>query len=81
MKFHWNADMKSVHERLAEQWNKRSGPVAQLGARTHGMGEVVGSNPTRSTKEYEPEGRDQSLARLDASHADELISNAMMDFI
>ena len=28
----------------------RSGPVAQLGARFHGMEEVVGSNPTRSTK-------------------------------
>jgi putative endonuclease len=27
-----------------------SGPVAQLGARFHGMEEVVGSNPTRSTK-------------------------------
>ena len=26
-----------------------SGPVAQLGARFHGMEEVVGSNPTRST--------------------------------
>src|SRR5260370_30678542 len=26
------------------------GPVAQLGARFHGMEEVVGSNPTRSTK-------------------------------
>jgi hypothetical protein len=27
----------------------RSGPVAQLGARFHGMEEVVGSIPTRST--------------------------------
>ena len=27
-----------------------SGPVAQLGARFHGMEEVVGSIPTRSTK-------------------------------
>ena len=26
------------------------GPVAQLGARFHGMEEVVGSIPTRSTK-------------------------------
>ena len=26
------------------------GPVAQLGARFHGMEEVVGSNPTRSTR-------------------------------
>src|SRR6185437_4295375 len=29
------------------------GPVAQLGARFHGMEEVVGSIPTRSTKESE----------------------------
>ena len=29
---------------------QESGPVAQLGARFHGMEEVVGSNPTRSTK-------------------------------
>ena len=28
----------------------QNGPVAQLGARFHGMEEVVGSNPTRSTK-------------------------------
>jgi hypothetical protein len=27
------------------------GPVAQLGARFHGMEEVVGSIPTRSTKQ------------------------------
>ena len=32
----------------------RSGPVAQLGARFHGMEEVVGSNPTRSTKSAMP---------------------------
>jgi hypothetical protein len=30
----------------------RSGPVAQLGARFHGMEEVVGSIPTRSTNSY-----------------------------
>ena len=29
--------------------SKQSGPVAQLGARFHGMEEVVGSIPTRST--------------------------------
>jgi hypothetical protein len=29
-----------------------SGPVAQLGARFHGMEEVVGSIPTRSTKPF-----------------------------
>src|SRR6185437_268850 len=28
------------------------GPVAQLGARFHGMEEVVGSIPTRSTKSF-----------------------------
>jgi hypothetical protein len=30
------------------------GPVAQLGARFHGMEEVVGSNPTRSTNPFNP---------------------------
>jgi hypothetical protein len=29
-----------------------SGPVAQLGARFHGMEEVVGSIPTRSTNTF-----------------------------
>jgi hypothetical protein len=29
--------------------NEQRGPVAQLGARFHGMEEVVGSIPTRST--------------------------------
>ena len=29
------------------------GPVAQLGARFHGMEEVVGSIPTRSTKSFQ----------------------------
>ena len=29
---------------------KLCGPVAQLGARLHGMQEVTGSNPVRSTK-------------------------------
>ena len=37
-----------------------SGPVAQLGARFHGMEEVVGSIPTRSTK---------SLNNLDGTSA------------
>ncbi len=32
------------------QMSNTCGPVAQLGARFHGMEEVVGSNPTRSTK-------------------------------
>jgi hypothetical protein len=31
----------------------RCGPVAQLGARFHGMEEVVGSIPTRSTKIFD----------------------------
>ena len=30
----------------------RCGPVAQLGARFHGMEEVQGSNPCRSTKSF-----------------------------
>ncbi len=32
--------------------NKKSGPVAQLGARFHGMEEVIGSIPIRSTKPF-----------------------------
>jgi hypothetical protein len=31
------------------RFTHQSGPVAQLGARFHGMEEVVGSIPTRST--------------------------------
>lgn len=31
---------------------KARGPVAQLGARFHGMEEVEGSNPSRSTKPF-----------------------------
>jgi hypothetical protein len=41
----------------------QSGPVAQLGARFHGMEEVVGSIPTRSTK---------SLNRLDGASVQRL---------
>jgi hypothetical protein len=36
--------------RIVDAYPAVSGPVAQLGARFHGMEEVVGSNPTRSTK-------------------------------
>src|SRR6202000_1565442 len=36
-------------ERIEELFSRRCGPVAQLGARFHGMEEVVGSIPTRST--------------------------------
>jgi hypothetical protein len=69
VKVHLDADLNSVHKRLAAQWNPmqksqdmiilglgispevfNSGPMAQLGARFHGMEKVVGSNPTRSTK-------------------------------
>src|SRR6185369_13392457 len=32
---------------------RRSGPVGQLGARFHGMEEVVSSNLTRSTKTFQ----------------------------
>jgi hypothetical protein len=41
--------------------SRKNGPVAQLGARFHGMEEVVGSIPTRSTK---------SLNQLDGASAD-----------
>ena len=40
---------KNVPSSLSEAFFARCGPVAQLGARFHGMEEVVGSNPTRST--------------------------------
>jgi len=38
------------------EWNESfpSGPVAQLGARFHGMEEVIGSIPIRSTKQPPP---------------------------
>ena len=35
---------------ILEVHNLLCGPVAQLGARFHGMEEVDGSNPSRSTK-------------------------------
>ena len=37
-------------ERCYDENIQRRGPVAQLGARFHGMEEVKGSNPFRSTK-------------------------------
>src|SRR5581483_3714573 len=42
------------NERVARERDPfaRCGPVAQLGARFHGMEEVVGSIPTRSTKYF-----------------------------
>src|SRR5215470_17150084 len=39
----------SACERIREEFPSSRGPVAQLGARFHGMEEVVGSIPTRST--------------------------------
>ena len=39
-----------VDARLRFRQNRASGPVAQLGARFHGMEEVIGSIPIRSTK-------------------------------
>jgi hypothetical protein len=36
---------------MEELYPRRSGPVAQLGARFHGMEEVIGSIPIRSTKQ------------------------------
>jgi hypothetical protein len=38
-----------VRNRQSVVLSSTSGPVAQLGARFHGMEEVVGSIPTRST--------------------------------
>ena len=48
------------------------GPVAQLGARFHGMEEVVGSIPTRSTKTRNNNylARVHSLHRLIATRTD-----------
>jgi hypothetical protein len=39
----------TILSRSAKIGGWQSGPVAQLGARFHGMEEVVGSIPTRST--------------------------------
>src|ERR1700726_490632 len=41
-----------VRNRQSVVLSPTSGPVAQLGARFHGMEEVVGSIPTRSTNSY-----------------------------
>jgi hypothetical protein len=41
---------KRVRESRIRQVLPESGPVAQLGARFHGMEEVTGSIPVRSTK-------------------------------
>ena len=46
---------------------KKSGPVAQLGARFHGMEEVVGSIPTRSTRISSP---NKARKRVPLSHPD-----------
>ncbi len=35
-----------------ERVSPKSGPVAQLGARFHGMEEVIGSIPIRSTNHF-----------------------------
>jgi hypothetical protein len=43
-------DLSSIFNRRLQSWAFNRGPVAQLGARFHGMEEVVGSIPTRSTK-------------------------------
>jgi hypothetical protein len=39
-----------VHGYQSLKWGSFRGPVAQLGARFHGMEEVESSNLTRSTK-------------------------------
>ena len=47
------SENKKSREFLCDALLKESGPVAQLGARFHGMEEVVGSIPTRSTKSFQ----------------------------
>ena len=44
--------IQNLRRNVAEEKARRAkfGPMAQLGARIHGMDEVVGSIPTRSTK-------------------------------
>jgi hypothetical protein len=44
------ADVRTGGKCYDRKYFPRSGPVAQLGARFHGMEEVVSSNLTRSTK-------------------------------
>ncbi len=44
-------DAPSIHSMVLRYGcHQERGPVAQLGARFHGMEEVIGSNPIRSTK-------------------------------
>ena len=46
-----NARLTCVSSMLfSKRQSNQDGPVAQLGARFHGMEEVIGSNPIRSTK-------------------------------
>ena len=44
---------KAVQSARIEEVLPKSGPVAQLGARFHGMEEVIGSIPIRSTKSFQ----------------------------
>ena len=44
----WYGSEQALPKSLAS----KRGPVAQLGARFHGMEEVVGSSPTRSTNPF-----------------------------
>src|ERR1039458_8348270 len=64
--------LEVVRQRTARSRVLNSGPVAQLGARFHGMEEVVGSIPTRSTIfsttcRY-PAFQDRKSTRLNSSH-------------
>jgi hypothetical protein len=51
---HCSASMFDLPRRIRENERvpPKSGPVAQLGARFHGMEEVIGSIPIRSTKHF-----------------------------
>src|SRR5438067_2811286 len=52
--------------------SRQSGPVAQLGARFHGMEEVKGSNPFRSTKTFP--NTSKAYALLGCLHSSTMLS-------
>ena len=56
-----------VHFYKLLKWLSFGGPVAQLGARFHGMEEVVSSNLTRSTKYSSPKHRLRKCLRASTS--------------
>src|SRR5712671_2700226 len=50
-----------------ENYLSHSGPVAQLGARFHGMEEVVGSIPTRSTNYFQELGEPSTASAFSSN--------------